>query len=140
MYQLRGQIKNNQFTGGKIWYSAPRSAESRDSYHGSGLPFYGKEMAFFNSLNKGTSNASSDGTFSINLPQVPGSYYDDCGTLIPPRIYIRYKLPDDSYAYNTFNIKNAFIENRSVRKSRFFHPSSKWIMSQENKLITMGNT
>lgn len=140
MYQLNGQIRNPNFTGQKIWYSAPRSAETRDSYHGSGLPFYGKEMAFLNSPNKGTTTISDEGYFSINLKTLPNSYYDELGNLIPSRIHIRFSLSDGSYGYETFAIKNTLIKNRSTRKEPFFHPTSKWIMSQENKLLSMVNS
>jgi hypothetical protein len=134
MYQFRGQISNPLFSGNKIWYTAPKSPDFRDSYHGSGLPFYGKEMAFFNSPNKGSTNISENGQFIINLKQIPGSYYDEIGNLIPPRLHIRYLLQDGSYGYDTFNITNAIINNRSTRKEPFFHPTSKWIMSQQNIL------
>ena len=86
--QIDGFI-NDIVDNNKIYYIAAAPADYRGSFSGSGLPFYSKEQAYYNTPNTGN-KLLNENKYTIKLVY-PNAYYDSLdGPIIYPHIKIYY--------------------------------------------------
>jgi hypothetical protein len=86
-FVVRGSL-SNQNANGTIKFIACNPADYRQSYSGSGLPFPNPEIAYQNTLNKGSAPVVN-GRFEFRI-DFPNSLYVNQGTtLLPPHVLIR---------------------------------------------------
>lgn len=78
---------------GTFTYLAAAPPDRRASYSGSSLPFPSPLFAFQNSDARGEARVDADGQSTPIMIKLPNSFYGGLGTvLIPPTLYIKYKL------------------------------------------------
>jgi hypothetical protein len=142
--EVKGVIDDPDMKGTTIQYSAARPYESRDSYHGSGLPYPNETIAFDMTPNRGQVVVGPSGEFRFVI-QEPNSFYMQemhsaaPGILVSPVAYITYYTSDGSTRTREVTIECATTHKdrywrRSVPEARFINKTGPLIMSQEQKI------
>jgi hypothetical protein len=140
--EVKGVIDDPAIVGTKIRYYAARPYESRDSYHGSGLPYPNEKIAFDMTPNRGEVDVGPSGEFRFAI-QEPNSFYvlqgEMPGILKPPMAYVTYQISEGAVRTREVTINCATTHKdrywrRSVPETRFTSRISPLIMSQEQKI------
>lgn len=85
----------------KIRWISPNSIHRTTGFNGSGLPYHDSEQAFFNTSNKGLIE-SRDGSFHINMNELPSAYYTGLGSVyVPPVLMLETNILETAESYRT---------------------------------------
>ena len=88
--QITG-IFNDIADNNTIYFVAPNPPDYRQSFSGSGLPFFSREQAFQNTPNKIRYLLQNDNTIQFNM-LMPNAFYDNLGNnIVTPHITMNYK-------------------------------------------------
>jgi len=98
---VNGVLTKFQGMKQRIRWIAPTSIHRTIGFNGSGLPYHNADQAFFNTNNKGLIE-SRDGSFSINMSELPSAYYTGLGSLyVPPVVMLETEIEGNKESYRT---------------------------------------
>lgn len=139
-FTVKGYVP--EFGNSKILFWAPNPPTYLNSYSGSGLPYPNANIAYENTINKGTT-VCKNGKFQFKI-EFPNSYYRGLGTVYVPPCY-HVKKCGSSKMY-TFEINQGISYRmltyptmaQNMKRNRvspeFYHVESQDVRTQEQIL------